>query len=88
MSQCRLHSHRVTDGYVLQASTDEETPLPTYEPEDKVIAKVATLYGTLEQLGFTKERIEECLRAVKVLELDEVLDWVSSTSTCPLIARR
>lgn len=37
---------------------------------------MATLWGTLEQLGFTKERIEECLRAVKTLELEDTLEWV------------
>jgi ATP-dependent RNA helicase DHX29 len=51
-------------------------PQPVYEPEDKVVAKVATLYGILEQLGFTNERVEECLKAVKVLELDDCMDWV------------
>lgn len=60
-----------------QTSVDEECPLPVYETEDKVVAKVATLWGILKQLGFTKERIEECLRAVRALELDDVLDWVS-----------
>ncbi|KAI5477732.1 hypothetical protein MNV49_005921, partial [Pseudohyphozyma bogoriensis] len=58
------------------ATTDEEGPQPTDEPEDKVIAKVATLWGILEGLGFTKERAEECLRAVRNLELEEVLDWL------------
>jgi hypothetical protein len=58
------------------AAIDEGTPLPLYESEDKVIAKVATLFGTLGQLGFTRERIEECLRAVKTLDYEEALDWV------------
>ncbi|GAA5855636.1 hypothetical protein JCM8547_001627 [Rhodosporidiobolus lusitaniae] len=56
--------------------TKDEQPQPLYEPEDKVIAKVATLYGILEQLGFTSERIEECLKTVKVLELDDCMDWL------------
>lgn len=30
-------------------------------------------------MGFTKERIEESLRAVKTLELEAVVDWVSSS---------
>lgn len=62
------------------ASTEDDAPLPQYEPEEKVIGKVATLFGILEQLGFTKERVEECLRAVKTLELEDALDWVSSSS--------
>lgn len=28
-------------------------------------------------MGFTKERIEESLRAAKTLELEAVVDWVS-----------
>lgn len=59
------------------ATTEDDAPLPQYEPEEKVIGKVATLFGILEQLGFTKERIEECLRTVKALELEDALDWVS-----------
>ncbi|GAA5938098.1 hypothetical protein JCM10213_000830 [Rhodosporidiobolus nylandii] len=58
------------------SETKDDAPQPVYEPEDKVIAKVATLFGILEQLGFTAERIEECLRAVKVLELDDCMDWL------------
>lgn len=57
--------------------TLEESPQPVYEPQDKVVAKVATLFGILEQLGFRKQRVEECLRKVKALEIDDCLDWVS-----------
>lgn len=59
------------------ASTEDEIPLPVYDLEDKVIGKVAILFGYLEGLGFTKERIEECLRSVKTLEAEDALDWVS-----------
>ncbi|GAA6012163.1 hypothetical protein JCM10207_005153 [Rhodosporidiobolus poonsookiae] len=58
------------------AETAEDAPQPVYESEDKVVAKVATLYGILEQLGFTAERVEECLRKVKVLDLDDCMDWL------------
>lgn len=47
-----------------------------HEGEDKVVAKVAVLFGVLEQLGFTKERVEMSLRSVKALELEDALDWV------------
>ncbi|GAA5984920.1 hypothetical protein JCM11641_003627 [Rhodosporidiobolus odoratus] len=65
---------RILDLALLEAK--DETPQHTFESEDKVIAKVATLFGILEQLGFTETRIEECLRAVKVLDLDECMDWL------------
>ncbi|GAA5869879.1 hypothetical protein JCM1840_007661 [Sporobolomyces johnsonii] len=58
------------------ADSKDDVPQPVNEPEDKVVAKVATLFGILEQLGFTPERIEECLRAVRVMELDDCLDWL------------
>ncbi|GAA6051223.1 hypothetical protein JCM3770_005879 [Rhodotorula araucariae] len=58
------------------AEHEEETPQPVYETEDKVVAKVATLYGVLEQLGFKSERVEQCIREVKNLELEDCLDWL------------
>lgn len=60
------------------SSAEDAVPLPAYEQEDKVVAKVATIYGVLEQTGFTAERIEECLRSVKTLDLDDAFDWVST----------
>lgn len=47
-----------------------------HEPAEKVVSKVATLFGILEQLGFTAARIQECLEKVKVLELDDCMDWL------------
>lgn len=58
------------------SETVDEMPQPVYEPQDKVVAKVATLFGILEQLGFRSERIEECIRKVKTLEIEDCLDWV------------
>ncbi|GAA5823603.1 hypothetical protein JCM11251_000694 [Rhodosporidiobolus azoricus] len=58
------------------SEAEGETPQPVHEPEDKVIAKVGTLWGILEQLGFTPERIEQCLTSVKVLELDDCMNWL------------
>ncbi|GAA5993713.1 hypothetical protein JCM10908_001342 [Rhodotorula pacifica] len=65
---------RVLD--LAMSETADETPQPVYEPQDKVVAKVATLFGILEQLGFRSERIEECLRKVRTLEIDDCLDWL------------
>lgn len=58
------------------SETVDEMPQPVYEPQDKVVAKVATLFGILEQLGFRSERIEECIRKVKTLEIEDCLDWL------------
>ncbi|GAA6008894.1 hypothetical protein JCM11491_003823 [Sporobolomyces phaffii] len=59
----------------LQDSADD-VPLPMHEPVDKVVSKVATLFSILKQLGFTPARVQECLEKVKLLELDDCLDWM------------
>ncbi|GAA6061389.1 hypothetical protein JCM10212_000649 [Sporobolomyces blumeae] len=53
-----------------------DAPQPVHEPFDKVVSRVATLFGILEQLGFVASRIEECLGSVRQLELDDCLDWL------------
>ncbi|SGY79422.1 BQ5605_C008g05127 [Microbotryum silenes-dioicae] len=63
-----------------QSLFSEETPQPLYEPEDKAITKIATLWGVLEGIGFRTERIEECLTQAKSLELEDALDWASGIS--------
>ncbi|SCZ98775.1 BZ3500_MvSof-1268-A1-R1_Chr7-1g09268 [Microbotryum saponariae] len=59
-----------------QSLSAEEAPQPLYEPEDKVITKIATLWGVLEGIGFRTERIEECLTQAKSLDLEDALDWL------------
>lgn len=79
-----LQQRRVLE--LAMSETVDETPQPVYEPQDKVVAKVATLFGILEQLGFRSERIEECIRKVKTLEIEDCLDWVRyvwSYIACP-----
>lgn len=34
-------------------------------------------YGILRRLGFSEDWVEQCLRAMSGIELDEALDWVS-----------
>ncbi|KAJ7631081.1 P-loop containing nucleoside triphosphate hydrolase protein [Roridomyces roridus] len=46
------------------------------EPEDKAISKLGITYGVLRRLGFSEERVEECLRAIRGVELDEAYDWL------------
>jgi ATP-dependent RNA helicase DHX29 len=54
-------------------------PAVTNDGDDKVVAKVASLFGILEQLGFTL--IEECLRSIKNLDLDDALEWVCTSKS-------
>lgn len=89
---CPRQQRRVLD--LAMSETVDETPQPVYESQDKVVAKVATLFGILEQLGFRPERIEECIRKVKTLEIEDCLDWVRLiirglplSAPCELISR-
>lgn len=56
--------------------------MPSQEPDDKVVSKVASMYGILEQLGFEDVTIEECLRSITRLELDDALEWVRLSLLC------
>jgi ATP-dependent RNA helicase DHX29 len=49
---------------------------PLEEPEDKAIGKLGITYGVLRRIGFTEERVDECLRAIRGVDLDEAYDWV------------
>ncbi|KAJ6575250.1 P-loop containing nucleoside triphosphate hydrolase protein [Mycena capillaripes] len=49
---------------------------PPEESEDKAIGKLGITYGVLRRIGFTEERVEECLRAIRGVELDEAYDWL------------
>lgn len=49
------------------------------EPEDKAIARLGVTYGILRRLGFSEERVEECLRAINGVDLEEAYDWVRSS---------
>ncbi|KAJ7727845.1 P-loop containing nucleoside triphosphate hydrolase protein [Mycena maculata] len=46
------------------------------ESEDKAIGKLGVTYGVLRRLGFSEDRVEECLRAIRGVELEEAYDWL------------
>ncbi|THH20831.1 hypothetical protein EW146_g599 [Bondarzewia mesenterica] len=46
------------------------------EPEDKAITHLGITYGVLRRLGFSEERVEECLRSINGVDLDEAYDWL------------
>ncbi|KAF8641157.1 hypothetical protein AX17_000792 [Amanita inopinata Kibby_2008] len=46
------------------------------EPEDKALAKVGITYGTLRRLGFSAARVEECLRSIGGVDLEEAYHWL------------
>lgn len=47
--------------------------------EEKAVAKLGITYGVLRRLGFSEERVEECLRSIRGIELEEAYDWVRRT---------
>ena len=44
--------------------------------EEKVLSRLGITYGVLRRLGFAEERVEECLRAITGVDLEEAFDWV------------
>ncbi|KAF8216088.1 P-loop containing nucleoside triphosphate hydrolase protein [Mycena galopus ATCC 62051] len=62
-------------GLVVEADLTEGRK-PLDEPEDKAIGKLGITYGVLRRIGFTEERVDECLRAIRGVDLDEAYDWL------------
>ncbi|KAI0824200.1 P-loop containing nucleoside triphosphate hydrolase protein [Trametes gibbosa] len=46
------------------------------EPEDKALVRLAITYGSLRRLGFSEARVDQCLRAIPGVELDEAVEWL------------
>lgn len=46
------------------------------EPEEKAVVRLAITYGVLRRLGFSEARVEECLRAISGVDMDEAFGWV------------
>jgi hypothetical protein len=45
-------------------------------PEEMAVTRLGITYGTLRRLGFNEERVEDCLRSILSVDLDEAYDWV------------
>ncbi|KAF8167975.1 P-loop containing nucleoside triphosphate hydrolase protein [Crassisporium funariophilum] len=48
----------------------------TEESEEKATARLGITYGVLRRLGYGEDRVEECLRSIGGVELDEAFDWL------------
>ena len=46
------------------------------ESEEKALPRLGVTYGVLCRLGFSEERVLECLRSIHGVDLDEAFDWV------------
>jgi len=51
------------------------------EGQEKALLKIAVTYGTLRRLGFSESRVEDCLKAIDGVDLEEAYDWVCNTRT-------
>ncbi|KAF8898608.1 P-loop containing nucleoside triphosphate hydrolase protein [Infundibulicybe gibba] len=46
------------------------------EPEERVIARLGITYGVLRRLGFSDSRVEECLRSIDGIDLEDAYEWL------------
>ncbi|EJD52139.1 P-loop containing nucleoside triphosphate hydrolase protein [Auricularia subglabra TFB-10046 SS5] len=46
------------------------------EPEEKVLARLGITYGVLRRVGFSEDRVIECLNAISGTELDDAFEWL------------
>ncbi len=53
-------------------------PIPLEDPEEKLLPRLALLYGTLRRIGLSEERTKECLQANQRLDIEEAFEWVCS----------
>ncbi|KAJ2920247.1 hypothetical protein MD484_g9, partial [Candolleomyces efflorescens] len=59
-----------------------DEPRVVDEPsEEKALTRLAVTYGILRRLGFSEERVEQCIRAIPGVDLDEAYEWL--TIHCP-----
>jgi ATP-dependent RNA helicase DHX29 len=47
------------------------------EVEEKAISRLGITYGVLRRLGFSENKVYECLQAINGVSLDEAFEWVS-----------
>ncbi|KAG6911865.1 hypothetical protein DXG01_000112 [Tephrocybe rancida] len=60
----------------LVSETPCEVKRALEESEDKAIARLGITYGVLRRLGFSESRVEECLRAIQGVDLEEAIEWL------------
>lgn len=65
-------------GRVLALAREEDSSaaITAAEADVRALQRVATLDSILTQLGFSRERIQECMLAARSLEQRDVFDWL------------
>ncbi len=46
------------------------------DSEERLLGRLGVTYGTLKQLGYSDDRIDECLQAIDDITYEDALDWV------------
>jgi hypothetical protein len=45
------------------------------------VTRLGITYGVLRRLGFSQDKVDECLRAIQGVDLEEAYEWVRPSST-------
>ncbi|KAL4071050.1 P-loop containing nucleoside triphosphate hydrolase protein [Scleroderma citrinum] len=65
---------------ILQLHLEEEAQEVTNgyldEPTETAVTRLAVTYGVLRRLGFAEDKVEQCLRAIQGIGLDEAYEWL------------
>ncbi|KDQ63609.1 hypothetical protein JAAARDRAFT_119632 [Jaapia argillacea MUCL 33604] len=46
------------------------------ESEEKALVRLGVTYGVLRRLGFSESRVEQCLRSINGIDLEEAYQWL------------
>jgi ATP-dependent RNA helicase DHX29 len=46
------------------------------ETEEKLVTRLGITYGVLRRLGFSQDKVDECLRAIQGVDLEEAYEWL------------
>lgn len=64
---------------IIELVRDEEATNPSFRLEDtqeKLLPRLAWLYGTLRRIGLPEERAKECLQVSQRLDMEDAFEWV------------
>lgn len=79
-SQARLDLDSTFVDRILSLALDSESSSDVKTTvngtEEKALARLAITYGVLRRLGFQEDRVEECIRAINGVDLEEAADWL------------
>ncbi|KDR85121.1 hypothetical protein GALMADRAFT_131855 [Galerina marginata CBS 339.88] len=62
--------------FALNNSTEAEGQKAIEDAEEKTLFRLGICYGVLRRIGFSEDRVEECMRNIGGIELDEAFDWL------------